>query len=302
MIALGLALVVSLLMHSLFPGGLQSIDERSGDLLWRAFPSKTQEHRVIVVDIDEASLAEFGPWPWPRERLASLSAKLAALGAGPQIYDIVLPDARPGDELLAAEISRHPVVLSQIFFLAQEEPATAGKLQGALDTPACDGPLPQARGYIGNAPSLNASAGHISPRIDQDGAVRRMPALVCHDGRAYPALGLAALLKAAAAAPALTLSPGAGWLAPAYRLTHGRCRGSCCLSTGMATSGFHALRSAHLRIRRRRPGRPGSAAFFAVRWCWWAPPPSASAMPYHPAWRRRGRRRSACPAHCRAAR
>jgi adenylate cyclase len=219
-LALGLALAVVLLARGLVPGILQSIDERSGDLLWRAFPSETQERRVIVVDLDEASLAEIGPWPWPRERLASLSAKLAALGAGPQIFDIVLPDPRPGDALLAAEIARHPVVLPQIFVLGQEEPATAGKLQGALRTPACSGPLPQARGYIGNAPGLIAGAGHISPRIDEDGAVRRMPALVCYEGRAYPALGLAALLKAADAAPALTLTPGEGWLDPDYRLTH----------------------------------------------------------------------------------
>ena len=218
--ALGLALLVVLLVRGLFPGGLRAIDERSGDFLWRTFPSQTQERRVIVVDIDEASLAEIGPWPWPRERLANLSAKLAALGAGTQVFDIVLPDPRPGDELFAVEISRHPVVLSQIFVLGQEEAVTAGKLQGALLSPACGNPLPQARGFIGNAPALIAGAGHISPRIDQDGAVRRLPALVCYDGQVYPALGLAALLKAAAAAPALTLAPGAGWLAPAYQLSH----------------------------------------------------------------------------------
>lgn len=224
-LALGLALVIAVLMRGLSPGLLDSLDERAGDFFWRTFPVDTQERRVVVVDIDEASLAEIGPWPWPRERLAALSSKLAALGAGTQIYDIVLPDARPGDDRLAAEFARHPVVLAEIFSLGNEEPSAAGQIRGALTSPACGAPLPQARGYIGNTMALAANpaiaAGHITPRIADDGSVRRLPALICFENRAYPVLGLAALLKSAAAAPSLTLEPGAGWLDPAYRLTHG---------------------------------------------------------------------------------
>jgi len=223
-LALGLALVVAVLMRGLFPGVMDSLDERAGDFFWRGFPVDVQERRVIVVDIDEASLAEVGPWPWPRERLAALSSKLAALGAGTQIYDIVLPDARPGDDLLAAEFARHPVVLAQIFSLGNEEPSAAGQLQGALTSPGCGAPVPQATGYIGNAAALIAApgtaVGHITPRISDDGSVRRLPALICYQNRTYPALGLAALLKSAAVPPTLGIAPGVGWLDPAYRLTH----------------------------------------------------------------------------------
>ena len=222
--ALGLALVLALLMRGLFPGVLDSLDERAGDFFWRSFPVDTQERRVIVVDIDEASLAEVGPWPWPRERLEALSSKLAALGAGTQIYDIVLPDARPGDERLAAEFAKHSVVLAQIFALGKEEPSAAGQIRGALTSPTCDVSMPQAKGYIGNVAPLVANPavaiGHITPRISDDGSVRRLPALICFENRAYPVLGLAALLKSAAVAPALAMTPGTGWLDPTSRLTH----------------------------------------------------------------------------------
>lgn len=224
-LALGLALAVAVLMRGVFPGVLDSFDERAGDFFWRAFPVDTQERRVIVVDIDEASLAEVGPWPWPRERIEALSGRLAALGAGTQIYDIVLPDARPGDDRLAAELARHPVVLAQIFTLGNEEPSAAGQIRGALTSPACGAPLPLAKGYIGNAAALTTNpltaVGHITPRISDDGSVRRLPALICFQNRAYPLLGLAALLKSAALAPALSIAPGAGWFDPAYRLAHG---------------------------------------------------------------------------------
>lgn len=224
-LAFGLALAAAMLMRGMFPGVLDTLDERAGDFFWRAFPVDVQERRVIVVDIDEASLAEVGPWPWPRERLEALSSKLAALGAGTQIYDIVFPDARPGDDRLAVELARHSVVLAQVFTLGNEEPSAAGQISGALTSPACGAPIPQAKGYIGNTAGLSVNpanaVGHITPRISDDGSVRRLPALICFENRVYPLLGLAALLKSAAAAPTLNLAPGVGWLDPAYRLSHG---------------------------------------------------------------------------------
>lgn len=245
--ALVLAGVFVLAVNALAPGLSRNVEERAGDMLWRlgagssgsnpaasrnaggaSATAEAQESRVIVVDIDEASLAKLGPWPWPRERLAELSQRLAALGAGTQVYDIVLPESRPGDTVLAAEFARHPdqVVLGQIFSLDPAAPAAAGQLQGALKTgaPACGPPLPQATGFIGNTPALASvngiAAGHVTPRIAPDGAVRHLPALICYQGRAYPALGLAALLRAAGAEPSWALAPGSGWLEPDWRLTH----------------------------------------------------------------------------------
>lgn len=225
-----LAVLCVLALEGLAPGLSRRVEERAGDMLWRlgpaAAPANAQERRFVVVDIDEASLAQLGAWPWPRERLAELSRRLAELGAGLQVYDVVLPEPRPGDAELAAEFARQPVVLSQILALEPDARAAAGRLQGALKAgaPACGPPLPEATGYIANAPELTSAgglaAGHITPRIAGDGAVRHLPALICFEGRAYPALGLAALLKGAGAEPAWSLTAGSGWLDPAWRLTH----------------------------------------------------------------------------------
>ena len=37
----------------------------------------------------------------------------------------------------------------------------------------------RATGYVANAAGLATRAGHVTPRLDADGAVRRMPAIVC---------------------------------------------------------------------------------------------------------------------------
>ncbi len=47
---------------------------------------------VAVVDIDEASIAELGQWPWPRTTLAQLVDRLGQAGAATIAFDIVFPE------------------------------------------------------------------------------------------------------------------------------------------------------------------------------------------------------------------
>lgn len=220
-LALGVALLAAVALKGFVPGLLDSVDERSGEWAWRMAASAVggEERRVVIVDIDEGSLARIGAWPWSRQRMADLLDKLSAAGAGPVAFDIVFPDARPGDAVFAASLQRHPAVLAEIFSLENVTPA-AGQLQGALGEIGCVPPLPEGVGFIGNTPALKSAAGHISPRIAPDGAVRKLPALVCYDGRAYPALGLATLLRATEARAGFALAPSPGLLEPAWRLSH----------------------------------------------------------------------------------
>lgn len=221
LLALVLGLMASLALKAVVPGLFESIDERSGEWVWRhaARSDVGEERRVVIVDINEDSLARIGAWPWSRERMADLLDKLAALGAGPVAFDIAFPDARSGDAAFAASLRKHPAVLAQTFSFDAAMPA-AGRLQGALPEVSCAAPVPEAAGYIGNAPVLQSAAGHIAPRIAADGAVRKMPALVCFDGRAYPALGLSMFLRAAGLEGGFSLTPSSGWMEPSWRLRH----------------------------------------------------------------------------------
>ncbi|MGA0807090.1 MAG: CHASE2 domain-containing protein, partial [Pseudohongiellaceae bacterium] len=86
---------------------------------------------------------------------------------------------------------------------------------------SCPDPgLPQAGSFIANHSGFAGIAkGHIAPVLDADGAVRKVPALICVNDAAYPALSLVALLMAVGADDwNLTLTPGSGLLAPARML------------------------------------------------------------------------------------
>ena len=55
---------------------------------------------VTIVDIDEASLAKYGQWPWPRTRVADLITALTKMGAIVIAFDVMFRRARqaqPGD-------------------------------------------------------------------------------------------------------------------------------------------------------------------------------------------------------------
>ena len=76
----------------------EQFQERAGDLVWRLSADTREERRLVVVDINEQSLREIGPWPWPHATHAKLVDSLASLGVKQQIFDIVFTDPRPDSE------------------------------------------------------------------------------------------------------------------------------------------------------------------------------------------------------------
>lgn len=192
---------------------LAQLEERSGDVAWRLAADRADERRVILVDIDDRSLEELGPWPWPRSTQARLIEKIAAAGASQQIFDVIFTDPRPGDEALVHAAEQQHAVLAQVFALEQGGQPSVGKLAAALDWQACEAPFSVANGYLANLPALADAAshiGHITPRVALDGMVRHQPAVICHNNKAYPALGLSAVM-AGLGEKALALQAGTGW-------------------------------------------------------------------------------------------
>jgi adenylate cyclase len=182
---------VSRLQMSLLP------NEWLRDAFTRLRVSDDPEPRILVVDIDEASLRELGPWPWPRERLAHLvEILLTGYQARGVALDIVLPSdtGTEGDQRLALLARHGPVVPAQAFDFDfgnnRPQPVRDGHLGGA--TPHYRGGVP-ATGYVGNYAALAASPniGAIGFVPDPDGALRRVPLVTEFQGRHYPALALA---------------------------------------------------------------------------------------------------------------
>ena len=109
-------------------------------------------------------------------------------------------------------------MLAQTFAFDPKSPVSTGLPAAPLPWAACPANLPLAQGHIANdAAFAGLPVGHISPHIEEDGNLRRQPALVCHQGKVYPALFVAALAHALATGVA-PMQAGTGPLGPLWEL------------------------------------------------------------------------------------
>jgi adenylate cyclase len=167
-------------------------------LRWRPVAPAAQ---VLIVDIDEKSLAEEGRWTWPRKRLADLVDRIVDKGQARVLgFDVVFAEPLPQeDEVFARALAGRPVVLGYYF-----TSDNGGRRIGQLPAPV----MPVAGlsgvharpliwdGYGANRPGLAAAAassGFFNAVVDPDGVVRSVPLLAVHDGRVYESLAVAML-------------------------------------------------------------------------------------------------------------
>ena len=88
----------------LAPAPLDSLRNLVFDSYQRAEPRQWDASLPVrIVDIDDASLASIGQWPWPRSRMAELVDRLTEAGAAVVVFDIVFaePDRTNIDAVLS---------------------------------------------------------------------------------------------------------------------------------------------------------------------------------------------------------
>ncbi len=205
--------VAAITLVALFrPAALSPLDAAAFDTLVRAAPRRAPDPRVVIVDVDERSVAAIGQWPWRRDRVAELVARARDLGAAVVALDIVFAEAdRPdgsgirSDEVLANVLAGGRTVLGYGLTF-DETPAPAGScLQHPLGLPIVRGdddlgdPFFRATGSVCNLEGLTSAAagsGFLNAAPDGDGVLRRVPLVAAVGERIYPSFGLAALAAA----------------------------------------------------------------------------------------------------------
>lgn len=215
------------------------------------------DDRIVILDIDEASLAEVGRWPWNRQVMAQLVqrlfdqyrvrllafdvvfaeadnssgwATLSALAGRELQADLAYQDVLPKlkkqldfDGQFAAALQNRPVVLGYYF-----SNRAGARRTGALPAPAIAADevktpteLTHWSGYGANRKEFQTGttgAGHFTPLVDFDGLSRRIPLLVNHEGQYYEALSLA-VMRELLGRPAISLEYPDGASLESIKLT-----------------------------------------------------------------------------------
>ena len=89
------------------------------------------------------------------------------------------------------------MVMAQLFSLDPRVTPQAGELGPGLAANGCPSFAPTSYGYYGNAAELRnaaSAAGHIAPRVESDGVVRKLPGTGVPQRAGAPQLGLDRLL------------------------------------------------------------------------------------------------------------
>jgi len=214
-------------------GPLRQLDRISYDLMLRKLAEKPANPGVLLVDIDEESLARYGQWPWPRHIVARM---LDIIGAGePDSVGIDIlfaekdrtslglvreelrsdfgvdldlsnlpPELIDNDKALARSLRKGPFSLGVMFrfgeraIIDQELPDTAIQTIQVSHQSEQVSHYPVAEGVVTTIPELTSAAedlGFVNVLKDPDGVVRRAPLFIRYDEKFYPSLALIACLR-----------------------------------------------------------------------------------------------------------
>jgi adenylate cyclase len=207
-------------------------DYISYDLRLQLMPKATRNPDVpiIIIDIDENSIAKEGRWPWSRKKMAMLLEKLQKNGSLVVAFDILfseserniadevlksLPSAEfsattePLDKIIqqfdydnqfAIHLQQGDNILGMTFDNIQR--ANIGKLPAPLLTLnqniASKLHLRSSESFTAPTPLLQEAAqqvGFLNTSPDDDGIVRRSPIVLRYQDNIYPSLALEAIAR-----------------------------------------------------------------------------------------------------------
>jgi len=228
----------ALALRMIDPGIVTELRVRGFDLVERVWPRANDSSRVAIVDIDEKSITQYGPWPWPRHLVAELVRRIAQghppvvgidtvfaerdrlspteiarelPGLPPPVAE-ALAQWPPGDRELAEAMAAVPTVLALV--PTREENARSSGPISPSPIPLVGGdPTPFLKHYISlvqSQPDLRAAAsaaGADAVEPDADGVVRRLALAVAHRQTIVPSFALE-VVRVGGGEPAIVIDTG----------------------------------------------------------------------------------------------
>ncbi|RZA35713.1 MAG: diguanylate cyclase [Lysobacteraceae bacterium] len=140
--------------------------------------AKAADDRILVVAIDEKSLAELGRWPWSRRTHANLVERLSAAGVRGTAMNILLSEPAlfdpEGDAMLSQALIRSGKVVLPVYAEAERLNGPSVELM----------PIPEFA-------AAAAALGHVDMPLDGDGVARSMFLRAGLGSPHWPSLALA---------------------------------------------------------------------------------------------------------------
>ena len=183
---------------------------KSFDLIQK-YDTPTLSEDVVIVEIDEKSIEQYGQWPWKRSVLADVIWKLREAGAGIIVLPILFSeeDRLGGDMDLAQALVQNGIVIALAGTTQTNRnavPRGVAKIGDPLpwlfEWPGMLGPIPLLGDNVDGVGVVNTT-----PEID--GVVRRLPLLMRVGEEVYPSVALE-VIRVAVGDPSYQVKAGEG--------------------------------------------------------------------------------------------
>jgi adenylate cyclase len=219
-------LAFAVLLRIVDPGFVEAWRLSGFDAAQRLWPRVEADNGVVIVAIDEESLAAKGQWPWPRTLVAELVRRIATGGPSVLGIDILFaePDRFSPPRLAETVPGLSPEGMAALARLPESDGQLGEAVAGVptvlvvapsrevaqpvphrIATPVREqlsDPRPFLVKYgslIRSVPEIARSArgeGSVGIEPDLDGILRRIPLVIVAEGRLVPAFAAAAVARA----------------------------------------------------------------------------------------------------------
>ncbi len=171
-----------MVLYYMQTGFLEGFEARTYDMRFKAMRGPVEYNRdIVIIAIDDRSVAELGRFPWSREFFRELIDFASKAGAKAVLLDVFFPEEESTevDGRLASSIKNSGIITLAAAFEFSEDGSVAS--------------------MIHNIPVLAGSAkniAHINVLPDEDGVIRWTRLVIPYEGKLYPSLALTAAMEA----------------------------------------------------------------------------------------------------------
>lgn len=167
-------------------GAFELFEYEALDFLFKARGESNISPDIVIIEIDDKSLEEFGRWPWTRGYHAALLDIIEDYHPRAVAFDIIFSEPQleepQEDELLAHQSKKIENIFYAAYFTLSEDGATNKEYLRAVKATL---PLP---GLIENSKGF----GFVNILVEPDGKVRRIPLFLEYEGKRYASLDILA--------------------------------------------------------------------------------------------------------------
>lgn len=182
-------LIVGMHLLLLSTGRLDRAENSVLDYYFRQRPAIETHPDIVLIEIDEESLAQIGPLPWPRDYFNEMIEILNAWGASAIVFDVMFGAKGQFD---SGELVRSLQQAGNVFLPVSLEDKMEKKFW-VHSMPVVIEPERGGKEWVYSGSDLKAAArgiGHVNVDADLDGTVRRVKSFLADAGEIHPHLAL----------------------------------------------------------------------------------------------------------------